>query len=70
MMGVQFVEDHQEKLTNYMSDPLAYDNLGSLAAATPEMQENLYQGRVVKLAGHIKQFEKELEKCRAQHGGG
>ncbi|MBN7135125.1 hypothetical protein A7A76_10175 [Lysobacter enzymogenes] len=68
--GLQWqVDDHRRKLFEYMSNPLANDNKGVLGAAPPEIQEKIYQGRVMLLAGHLAQFELQLAQCRKGNGG-
>jgi RHS repeat-associated protein len=63
------VAEHRQKLNDYMSDPMRWDHKGVLAAAPPWLQEKLYQGRIIKLVGHLKEFERQLAQCRAQNGG-
>lgn len=64
------VAEHRQKLNDYMSDPIKWDHMGSLASSPLWLQELLYQGRIIKLIGHIKEFERQLAECRARNGGG
>lgn len=63
------LEEHRQKLSDYMSDPLSMDD-GRLASAPLWQQEKIYQGRINKLVIDIRSFENELAKCRAKNDGG
>jgi RHS repeat-associated protein len=63
---------HQEKLRNYMANPLANDNTGILGAATLQGQadraQSIYAGRILSLNNQIANFKKLLAECEAKHG--
>jgi RHS repeat-associated protein len=61
--------EHQQKLNDYMSDPLAHDNKNFLPGASPDLQAKIYQSRVMSLVGQIRTFERDLAQCRANNGG-
>jgi RHS repeat-associated protein len=61
----QNVKEHQEKLADYLKNPEAHDNQGSLARArTPEMRQQIISGRVRALEGQIQKNQTELAKVR------
>ncbi|MEW9573849.1 RHS repeat-associated core domain-containing protein, partial [Rhodanobacter sp. Si-c] len=66
---VDQLEAHRKKLDDYMADPTAHDNLGRLSSAAEDLQEKVYQGRIMNLVAQIASFDRQLAKCRAENGG-
>jgi hypothetical protein len=63
---------HEEKLRNYMANPLLNDNTGILGASVLQGQadraQSIYAGRVLSLNNQIANFKKLLAECEAKHG--
>lgn len=58
----RLIEEHEQKLKDYIADPDAHDNQGRLANATPEVREKIISGRVKALEKQIAKQKRELEK--------
>jgi len=59
------LEEHREKLKNYIADPSAYDNKGKLGKG---YDDKIISGRIKKLQIDIENFEKEVAKCEYKNG--
>ena len=56
---------HIKKLEDYRTNPEAFDNQGLLRKApTPEIRQQIIEGRIRKLEGQIRVFQREIEKRR------
>ena len=56
------IKTHEQKLKEYMENPEAGDNKGTLKNAKPEVKEKIINGRIKVLKETIKKHQKELEK--------
>ena len=64
----QRIAEHQQKLADYIKNPEAFDNLGFLKnAPTPEIRQNIIDGRILHLEGEIRAFQGAINKIL---GGG
>jgi hypothetical protein len=53
--------EHRQKIQDYLANPDAFDNQGFLKnAPTPEIRQNIIQGRVRHLETEIRAFEKGI----------
>jgi hypothetical protein len=58
---VRELQEHRQKLDDYLRNPLAHDNKGFLRnAPTPEIAARVYQARVLGLVGQIRNFENQI----------
>ncbi len=66
------LKQHEEKLRNYINNPLANDNTGILGAAYLANEggraQSIYDGRIAKLKGQIETFKKDLAECESKNG--
>jgi len=62
------LKKHQEKLSNYINDPYAYDNKGFLKNNPSGRHPQIIKRRVSKLLRQISNFRKQLEECERKHG--
>jgi hypothetical protein len=58
------IEEHTQKLEAYKANPDAFDNLGKLKNASPEIRQKIINGRIRKLEGEIQKFRNEIDKLR------
>lgn len=59
----RLIEEHEQKLEEYINDPLAHDNKGILKnAPNDEIRNKIIQGRVQALEKQIKKQQGELQK--------
>jgi hypothetical protein len=57
----QRIVEHQQKLSDYIRNPDAFDNLGFLKnAPTPEIRERIIQGRINHLNQEINAFQNQI----------
>ncbi|GGJ59581.1 polymorphic toxin-type HINT domain-containing protein [Deinococcus roseus] len=56
----KLIDEHEEKLSEYLADPDAHDNKGLLKNATPELRAKIIEGRA-------KSIEKQLIKQRGEY---
>ena len=56
------IEEHKQKLKDYLANPDAYDNKGILRNASPQLRSKIIQGRANALQKQIKKQENELNK--------
>ena len=71
--GLRFqLQDHERKLREYTSDPLASDNKGflksAIAAGNMSLYQKIYDARVASLLHQIANFRKQLEECEKLNG--
>jgi len=66
------LKEHEQKLSDYLKNPLLNDNKGILGAATllgqTERARSIYAGRVLTLNSQIANFKKLLAECEAKNG--
>ena len=66
------LKDHEDKLQNYLNDPLGSDNKGILSMAylanNGAMAMSIYEGRIRNLKNQIANFKKQLEECERMNG--
>ncbi|MBX2847287.1 MAG: RHS domain-containing protein [Acidiferrobacterales bacterium] len=65
---------HENKLRDFISDPLSMDNRGFLSAALQSGNNNRYQrivdSRINSLQRQIDNFRRQLQECERRYGGG
>jgi hypothetical protein len=65
------IEEHQQKLTDYIRDPYAYDNKDLLKnAPTEEIRQKIINGRIDVIQKQIDKQMKELDKINKLLEGG
>jgi hypothetical protein len=66
------LKEHQQKLREYQSNPLAADNKGTLQSAIDAgntvLAQKIFSGRMHELAGQIKNFRLLLIACEIRNG--
>ena len=62
----QLIEEHQQKLLDYVANPDAYDHQGLLTNAPPGLRQKIINGRVKSLQKQINKQTGELEKINEQ----
>jgi hypothetical protein len=66
------LKEHEDKLRNYINDPLGNDNRGILGAAylanNGAIAQSIYDGRIAELQKQIRNFKKQLEECEQANG--
>ncbi len=63
----RLVDEHLQKLSDYINDPMAHDNQGLLAnAPTPEIQQKIYEGRINQLQKQINRQQTDLQTIRQE----
>ena len=60
------LQEHENKLRDYRSDPAANDNLGILGHS-PERDAAIIAGRIRNLEGQIENFRRQLAECEARN---
>jgi RHS repeat-associated protein len=60
------IKEHENKLDDYINDPDAYDHLGKLQNASPEIRDKIVEGRINALEKDIKKQKNELEKIQEE----
>ena len=63
---------HEEKLRQYMANPMGMDNKGFLADALTmgdqDLYNKIYATRIASLQRQIANFRKQLEECERRNG--
>jgi hypothetical protein len=63
---------HEDKLSDYINDPLRFDNKGMLSMAylgnAGAIASSIYEGRIRSLKKQIENFKKQLEECERING--
>lgn len=66
------LKEHEDKLRNYLNDPLGNDNRGILSQAylanNGARASAIYEGRIRELKKQIANFKKQLEECERMNG--
>jgi RHS repeat-associated protein len=60
------IQEHQQKISDYLSNPYAHDNKGTLAAAKQEHKQSIIDGRVAALQKQITKQQENLQKVNDQ----
>lgn len=60
------VEEHEQKLEDYKDNPDAYDNKGQLQNVSPELRQQIINGRIKSLEKQIRKNKGELQKANEQ----
>lgn len=59
---------HEKKLKEYMANPNLYDNKNFLAGASPEIKQQIINGRIKNLQKQIENFKNQYYNCLTKHG--
>jgi hypothetical protein len=59
------IQEHEQKLSDYMKDPYAHDNKGHLRnAKDPVLREKIYEERIDSLKHQIENFKGEIDELK------